>query len=86
MGMSRDKGLSSSVLFCGKDGKWKGDLEKLLRLNQVVTLLSLGDVKYDILKYLKAHPNIRITEMSTHYFKKREKGLGLKVKVRLKGK
>jgi len=34
--------------------------------------------------YLKAHPNIQIIEMSTKYFKKREKGLGLKIKVKLK--
>ena len=54
----RDQGLSSGVLLCGKDGK--RDLENLLQLNQVVTLLSRGDVKYDILNYLNTHPNIQI--------------------------
>jgi hypothetical protein len=49
-------------------------------------LLSLGDVKYDVLSYLKAHPNIQILEMSTRYIKKREKGLGLKINVKLKAK
>jgi len=71
-------------VLCGKDGKWKTKLEELLQPNEVVTLLSLGDVRYDVLSYLKAHPNIQIIEMSTKYFKKREKGLGLKIKVKLK--
>jgi len=84
--MLKDRELSSNVLLCAKDGKWKKDLEELLQLNQVVTLLSIGDVKYDILNYLKAHPNIQIMETSTKYYRKREKGLGLKIKVKLKGK
>jgi len=37
-----------------------------------------------VLSYLKAHPNIQILEMSTRYIKKREKGLRLKIKVKLK--
>lgn len=82
----RDQGLSSSFLLCGKAGMWKRNLEEFLQLNQVVTLLSIGDVKYDILNCLKAHSNIQILEMSTKYFKKREKGLGSKIKVKLKGK
>jgi hypothetical protein len=73
-------------VLCGKDGKWKTKLEELLQPNQVVVLLALGDVKYDVLSYLNAHPNIQILEMSTEYLKKRERGLGLKVKVKLKGK
>jgi len=48
--------------------------------------LTLGDVKYDVLNYLTAHPNIQIPEMSTKYLKKKEKGLGLKIKVKSKGK
>jgi len=84
----RKQESSSGVLsvLCGKDGKWKTRLEELLQPNQVVVLLSLGDVKYDVLSYLKAHPNIEIIEMSTRYLKKREKGLGLKIKAKLKGK
>jgi len=84
MSLPRDQGLSSGVLLCGKDGEWKTKLEELLRLNQVVTLLSTGDVKYDTLSYLKAHPNIQIPEMYAKYYKKREKRPGLKVKVKLK--
>ena len=84
--MLKDQELSSNVLLCGKDGEWKRDLEELLQLNQVVTLLSIGDVRYDILNHLKAYPNIQILEMPTKYFKKREKGLGSKIKVKLKGK
>jgi len=82
----KDRELSSNVLLCTKDGEWKKDLEELLRLNQVVTLLSRGVVKYEVLNYLKAHPNIQILGMSTKYFKKREKGLGLSIKVKPKGK
>ena len=78
--------LSSNVMLCGKAGRWKRDLEELLQLNQVVMLLSIGDVKYDTLNHLKAHPNIQILEMPTKHLKKREKGLGLKIKVKLKGK
>ena len=48
--MLKDRELSSNVLLCAKDGKWKKDLEELLQLNQVVTLLSIGDVKYGLLK------------------------------------
>ena len=84
----RDEESSSSVLpvLCGKDGKWKTKLEELLQPNQVVVLLALGDIKYDVLSYLNAHPNIQIPEMSTKYLNKREKGLGLKIKVKLKRK
>ena len=73
--MLKDQEASFSVLLCGKDGKWKRDLEELLQLNQVATLLSIGDVKYDILNHLKAYPNIQILEMSTKYFKKKRKDL-----------
>jgi len=82
--MLRDQEPSGVLLvFCGKDGKWKKKLEEFMQLNQV--LLALGDVKYDVLSYLNAHPSIQIIEMSTRYIKKREKGLGLKIKIKLKG-
>jgi len=77
--------MTSNVLLCGKDGRWKTRLEELVRPNQVVMLLSLGDVKYNVLSYLNAHPNIQILEMSTKCLKKRDKGLGLKIKVKLRG-
>ena len=69
--MLRDKG--PPFLLCGDDDKWKRDLEELLQLNQVVTVLSIGDIKYDTLNYLKAHPNIQTLEMFTKYYKKGEK-------------
>jgi len=55
--------LPSGVLLCGKDGKWKTKLEELPQPNQVVVLLSIGDVKYDVINYLHAHPNTQIPEM-----------------------
>ena len=83
--MRNQKPSSVLPVLCGKNGKWRTRLEELLRTpDQVVVLLSLGDVKHDTLSYLNAHPNIQIIEMSTRYIKKREKGLGLKVKVKLK--
>lgn len=51
-----------------------------------MTLLSIEDVKYDILNYPKAHPNIQIMEMSTKYYKNREKGPGLKDKGQVERK
>ncbi|KPV65366.1 MAG: hypothetical protein AOA65_0228 [Candidatus Bathyarchaeota archaeon BA1] len=44
-----------------KDANTRLPLKGVIRQpNQVVVLLSLGDVKYDVLSYLKAHPNIQI--------------------------
>jgi len=81
-----DQELPSSVLpvLYENDHKWKTKLEEPLQPNQVMMLLTLGDVKHNILSYLNAHPNIQIIELSTKHIKKREKGLGLKVKVKLK--
>ena len=44
-----------------KDANTRLPLKSVIRQpNQVVVLLSLGDVKHDVLSYLKAHPNIQI--------------------------
>jgi hypothetical protein len=76
VGLLRDQEPSGILpVLCGKDDKWKTGLEELLRPNQVVVLLSIGDVKYDVLSYLNAHPNIQIIEMSTRYIKRGDKVL-----------
>ncbi|MEM2280982.1 MAG: hypothetical protein QXZ68_03205 [Candidatus Bathyarchaeia archaeon] len=71
------------TILCKKDGSWKGQLEKLLEKNpsEPVTLLALGEVKMEILKYLNQHEDLQIIGMETRYMKKRGKGLGLKVQV-----
>lgn len=71
-------------IFCGKDGRWKEELEKRLKaLENPITLLALGKVKYEVLSYLNARNDIRIIKTETRYMKKREKGLGLKIVVGL---
>ena len=37
----RPKGM----IFCGRDGKWKEQLEKRLQTDERVTLTALGDVR-----------------------------------------
>jgi len=63
----------SSVLLCGKDGRWKTKLEELPQPNQVVVLLALGDVKYNTLRYPNAHSNIQIIEMPTNISRKEKR-------------
>jgi hypothetical protein len=75
------KGKGKPV-FCGKDGKWKDELEKRLPTDDEIVVLALGDVKYDVLKYLNKRKDIEIMKLETRYMKKREKGTGLKVTVR----
>jgi hypothetical protein len=71
-------------IFCGADGKWKEELEKRLKaLENPITLLALGRVKYELLKHLEKRKDIRIIKIETKYMKKREKGLGLKITVGL---
>jgi len=48
-----------------------------------VTFLSIGDAKYDVLRYLKAHPNIQIPEMPTEKSQKEREGTQLKARVKL---
>ena len=60
-------------MLCGKDGKWKTRLEELLQPNQVVVLLSLGDVKYDVLSYLTASSNMDMENVDQILKEKRER-------------
>ncbi|MEM2953612.1 MAG: hypothetical protein QXU21_04980 [Candidatus Bathyarchaeia archaeon] len=76
------KETERSIIFCNKDGYWKKELDKKLETCEIVTLLALGDVKNELLRYLNRRKDIEILRMETRYMKKREKGVGLKVKVR----
>jgi hypothetical protein len=73
-------------IFCGKDGKWKDELEKRLPTGDEIVVLALGDVKYDVLRYLNNRKGIEILKLETRYMKKRDKGTGLKAAVRSSAK
>jgi len=40
-----------------------------------------GDVRYDLLRYIKKRKDVEIVKLETRYMKSREKGLGLKVTI-----
>jgi hypothetical protein len=65
-----------------QDGRWKGELEKRLPTDDEIVVLALGDVKYDVLRYLNNRKGIEILKLETRYMKKRDKGTGLKATVR----
>ena len=69
-------------IFCGKDEKWKDELEKRLPADDQVVLLALENVKYEVLSYLNKRRDIEIVKLETRFMKKREKGMGVKVTVR----
>jgi hypothetical protein len=69
-------------IFCGKDEKWKDELEKRLPADDQVVLFALENVKYQLLSYLNKRKDIEIVKLETRFMKKREKGTGLKVTVR----
>ncbi|MCJ7719157.1 hypothetical protein MUO69_04420 [Candidatus Bathyarchaeota archaeon] len=79
------KGKGKPV-FCGKDGKWKDELEKRLPTDDEIVVLALGDVKYDVLRYLNNRKALEILKLETRYMKKRDKGTGLKAIVRSRNK
>ena len=47
-----------------------------------MTLTALGDVRYDVMRYVERRKDVKIVKLETRYMKKREKGTGLKVIVR----
>jgi len=69
------------MIFCSRDGKWKEQLEKRLQTDERVTLTALGDVRYDVMRYVERRKDVKIVKLETRYMKSREKGLGLKVTV-----
>ena len=51
-----------------------------------IVAFALGDVKYDVLRYLNSRKGIEILKLETRYMKKRDKGTGLKAIVRSRNK
>jgi hypothetical protein len=47
-----------------------------------VTLLAIGEVKEELLRYLNRNREMQIIKLETRYMKRKEKGLGLKVTVK----
>jgi len=73
-------------IFCDRDGEWKVELEQRLQKGAEIVLLALGDVKYEVLRYLNRRKDIEIMKLETRYMKKLEKGTGLKATVRSRSK
>jgi hypothetical protein len=69
-------------IFCGRDGKWKDELEKWPPTDDEIVAFALGDVKYDVPRYLNSRKGNEILKLETRYKKKRDKGTGLKAIVR----
>ncbi|MEM3551203.1 MAG: hypothetical protein QXV01_08970 [Candidatus Bathyarchaeia archaeon] len=71
------------TILCRRDGLWRRKLEEFLEKNprEHVTLLAIGEVKVDVLKYLNSRNDLHIIKLETRYLKQRRKGLGLKVQV-----
>jgi len=70
------------AILCRRDRKWKQQLEQLISSGEIVSLLAIGKVKYEVLVYLSRRKDIQIFRLETKYLKNRRKGLGLKVTVR----
>jgi len=43
---------------------------------------ALGRIRYELLEHLQKRKDIEIVKVETRYMKNRDKGIGLKVKVR----
>ena len=54
--------IKGKPVFCGEDGKWKDELEKRLPTDDEIVALALGDVKYDVLRYLNNRKGPRNTQ------------------------
>jgi len=55
-----------------------------IKTGESVTLMALGDVKNELLAHLNRRKDIEIVRMETRYMKKREKGMGLKITVKIR--
>jgi len=84
--LSGDVKGKGKPVFCGKDGRWKVELEKRLPTDDEIVVLALGDVKYGVLRYLNNRKGIEILGLETRYMKKRDKGTGPKAIVRSRNK
>lgn len=70
------------VIFCSYEGKWKDELEKRLERDESVTLTAIGRIRYEFLAYLRKRKDIEIVKLETGYMKNRDKGVGIKIRVR----
>ena len=70
------------AILCRRDGKWKQQLEERLKNGEIVSLLAIGNVKYEVLAYLNRRIDIQVFRVETRHLKNRRKGLGLKAVVR----
>jgi hypothetical protein len=68
-----DNERPKGMIFCGRDGKWKEQLEKRLQTDERVTLTALGDVRYDVMRYVEGRKDVKIVKLETRYMKSREK-------------
>ena len=57
------------AILCRMDGKWKHELEECLRNGEIVSLLAIGNVKYEVLAYLNQRRDIQIFRLETRYLK-----------------
>jgi hypothetical protein len=73
---------TSLPILCDRYGEWKEKLEKCLPTSERITLLALGNVKFDVLGYVNARKDIEIVKLETRHMKKHQKGTGLKLVVR----
>jgi hypothetical protein len=70
------------VIFCSYEGKWKGELEKRLQTDEIVTLTAIGRISYELLVYLQKRKDIEIVKLEARYMKNRDKSIGIKIAVR----
>jgi hypothetical protein len=70
------------AIFCSHDERWKEELERRFIREEKVTLLAIGEVKEELLRYLNKRKDLQIIKLETRYMKRREKGLGLKITVK----
>jgi len=59
----------SLLIFCDKHGEWKGKLEKLLQTDEKITLLALGNVKFDVLRLIHRRRDIEILKLEARQVK-----------------
>ena len=48
------------AILCRRDGRWKHELEERLKNGEIVSLLAIGNVKYEVLAHLNQRRDIQI--------------------------
>jgi len=69
-----------------EDGKWKDEPKKWPPTDDEIVAFALGDVKYDVPRYLNNRKGNERLKLETRYMKKWDKGTGLKAIVRSRNK